>query len=145
MADFFQTQKSKVNMVASSKLHEFWWINTICVCDHSYAKYIDTLYQPHQGLKATSVIFWKISLNIIVYFTVTFDGFGDFYKLKTLRIFLIPPPWRFATLLKPSVDKCWSFCKLDVMHVAYEWRYVAYEWRYADEIRYHRLKWVLKS
>ena len=76
MADFFPD--TKINMMPSPNLYDFWWVHKMHASGHFPSK----IYCPYYinpfctgGLNAVSVFFFKSSLNIIVDFLLTFDGF----------------------------------------------------------------------
>ena len=77
---------TKIYMMLSSNLYNFWWVHSKHASDHFACKiyWLNALTRSTPGgQNAVSAFFFESSLNIIVIFLLKLDGFkGNFLKLK---------------------------------------------------------------
>ena len=109
--------ETSINMMPSSNLYDFWWVHKMYASVHFLCKiYWFFCIDPFCTgvLNAVSVMFFKSSLNIIVYFLLKFVGFKwNFLDFKHDTFPLSHPNFMAIglTVTKPTANKCRSLCK----------------------------------
>ena len=139
---------TKMNMMPSSNLYDFWWVHKMHVTVHFVQNILTFCINPFCTgvLNAVSVTFFKSSLNIIGNFLLKLVGFKlNFLNFKHDTFSLSHPNVMAIglTVTKPSANKCRSLCKLisNSMHANLGQTNDGI----AMKLRYHWQEWVLHS